>query len=115
MKYIHHYESPLGVMTMTSDGESLIGLWFGDSRENQYEEKMLPIFEETVKWLDIYFCGEIPDFMPDRFEPGTMNLPGIFGLHAALEWISEIGMENIHNKEKKLTKTPFYVSIYNTM
>ncbi len=46
---------------------------------------------------------EIPDFMPDRFEPGTMNLPGIFGLHAALNWISETGIEAIHNKEKMLT------------
>lgn len=46
---------------------------------------------------------DIPDFMPDRFEPGTMNLPGIFGLHAALNWITETGMENIHYKEKRLT------------
>ncbi len=46
---------------------------------------------------------EIPEFMPDRFEPGTMNLPGIFGLHAALNWLKEIGIENIHNKEKMLT------------
>jgi cysteine desulfurase family protein len=47
---------------------------------------------------------EIPEFMPDRFEPGTMNLPGIFGLHAALEWLAETGMENIHYKEKTLTE-----------
>ena len=47
---------------------------------------------------------EIPDFMPDRFEPGTMNLPGIFGLHAALEWLNDTGIENIHNREKKLTE-----------
>ena len=47
---------------------------------------------------------EIPDFMPDRFEPGTMNLPGIFGLHAALEWLNDTGIKNIHNKEKKLTE-----------
>ena len=47
---------------------------------------------------------KIPKFMPDRFEPGTMNLPGIFGLHAALEWLAETGMENIHYKEKTLTE-----------
>ena len=28
MEYIHHYESPLGAITMASDGEALIGLWF---------------------------------------------------------------------------------------
>lgn len=47
---------------------------------------------------------EIPEFMPDRFEPGTMNLPAIFGLHAALEWLSENGRENIHKREIKLTE-----------
>lgn len=46
---------------------------------------------------------EIPAFMPDRFEPGTMNLPGIFGLNAALEWIKETGIDKIHQKEMKLT------------
>ena len=45
---------------------------------------------------------EIPEFMPDRFEPGTMNLPGILGLHAALKWILETGIESIHNKEMRL-------------
>ena len=47
---------------------------------------------------------EIPEFMPDRFEPGTMNLPGIFGLHAALNWLLGTGMENIHYKERTLTE-----------
>lgn len=47
---------------------------------------------------------EIPDFMPDRFEPGTMNLPGIFGLHAALNWLLENGTGHIHNKEMMLTE-----------
>ena len=46
---------------------------------------------------------EIPEFMPDRFEPGTLNLPGIFGLHASLKWILETGIECIHNKEMMLT------------
>ena len=47
---------------------------------------------------------EIPEFMPDRFEPGTMNLPGIFGLNSALGWINEGGIENIYNKERILTR-----------
>ena len=47
---------------------------------------------------------EIPEFMPDRFEPGTMNLPGIFGLNSALRWINEVGIENIYNKERILTR-----------
>lgn len=47
---------------------------------------------------------EIPEFMPDRFEPGTMNLPGIFGLNSALSWIDKVGIENIYNKERILTR-----------
>ena len=47
---------------------------------------------------------EIPEFMPDRFEPGTMNLPGIFGLNSALSWIDKVGIENIYNKERTLTR-----------
>ncbi len=42
---------------------------------------------------------EVPDFMPDRFEPGTMNLPGIAGLHRALTYLEEYGMENIARQE----------------
>lgn len=33
----------------------------------------------------------VPEFMPDRFEAGTPNLPGIFGLHAALNWMLQLG------------------------
>ena len=47
---------------------------------------------------------EIPDFMPDRFEPGTMNLPGIVGLHASLCWIKEKGLDAIAAHELGLTK-----------
>jgi selenocysteine lyase/cysteine desulfurase len=44
----------------------------------------------------------VPDFMPDRFEPGTQNLPGIFGLHAALSYLEEVGIENIYRHEMAL-------------
>lgn len=47
---------------------------------------------------------EIPAFMPDRFEPGTMNLPGILGLYAALHWIEDTGMDNIRAHELALTE-----------
>lgn len=47
---------------------------------------------------------EIPSFMPDRYEAGTLNLPGIAGLHTSLLWINQIGLENIWEKEKKLTE-----------
>lgn len=52
--------------------------------------------ENMIKQIEPLLAGgtgslshteHIPGFMPDRFEAGTMNLPGIMGLHASLEWI----------------------------
>lgn len=65
-------------------------------------DKIMPLLSGGTG--SISHTEEIPDFMPDRFEPGTMNLPGIFGLHAALNWLMEIGTETIHEKEKALTE-----------
>ena len=70
MEYIHHYKSPLGGITMASDGKALTGLWFDGQKyfavtlSKEHEEKMLPVFEETDRWLDIYFQGKEPDFLP---------------------------------------------------
>ena len=46
---------------------------------------------------------ELPDWMPDRFESGTLNLPGIYGWEAALRWIEETGVEKLETHEKALT------------
>lgn len=47
---------------------------------------------------------EIPPFMPDKFECGTINIPGIFGLNEALKYIEKEGIENIREKEIELTR-----------
>ncbi len=44
-----------------------------------------------------------PDILPDRLESGTLNLPGICGLYKGMEFISQIGIENIRNQENELT------------
>lgn len=43
-----------------------------------------------------------PDVMPDKFEAGTMNLPGFAGLDAALGWIEATGLAAIRGREEKL-------------
>ena len=44
---------------------------------------------------------EMPDFLPDRLEAGTLNVPGIAGLHAGLRYIEYRGMKNIHRTEHR--------------
>lgn len=46
----------------------------------------------------------LPPYMPDRFESGTLNIPGIFGLNAALRFILEKGVQAFRAHEEKLTK-----------
>ena len=46
----------------------------------------------------------MPSFMPDRFEAGTMNLPGIMGLHAALCWLKQESIEAVRAHELALTE-----------
>lgn len=71
MVYKWFYKTPNGFddMLINSDGEYLTGLWFVGSRDASKhtidcEEKQLPIFKETSKWLDIYFSGKEPNFKP---------------------------------------------------
>lgn len=44
-----------------------------------------------------------PTYMPDKFESGTPNVPGIFGLNASLNYLLKTGLESIYNKEIDLT------------
>jgi selenocysteine lyase/cysteine desulfurase len=45
-----------------------------------------------------------PDCMPDKFESGTLNLPGIYGLNASIKYIMEKGTADIHKSEMELTE-----------
>lgn len=45
-----------------------------------------------------------PDILPDRFEAGTANVPGIAGLCAGVRYILKTGAENIGRKERELAK-----------
>lgn len=77
MDYTHHYVSPLGGITLASDGEYLTGLWFdgqkyfADTLSVQHDEKDLDVFRRTDNWLDIYFSGKEPDFTPPLRMKGT--------------------------------------------
>ncbi|GHT22398.1 methylated-DNA--protein-cysteine methyltransferase [Bacteroidia bacterium] len=68
MQFTNKYDSPLGGITLASDGESLTGVWFDGQKYFGYtlspktEDKQLPVFEKAKKWLDCYFGGSEPNF-----------------------------------------------------
>ena len=70
MIYTYRYASQLGNITLASDGEALTGLWFDEQKHFPHKlisdsiETELPIFTQTIKWLNTYFGGEVPDFTP---------------------------------------------------
>lgn len=69
-QYIDTYASPLGIITMGSNGRQLTGLWFegqkhfADTLCDRPQHLSLPIFDETRTWLDVYFQGKRPTFTP---------------------------------------------------
>lgn len=66
MQYTYKYQSPLGGITLASDGYSLTGLWFDGQKyfaatlSAGHQERKLTIFEQTKEWLDSYFKGNPP-------------------------------------------------------
>ena len=78
MNYIAHYDSPLGSITLASNGEALIGMWFdgqkhfGSTLEARGASPAeLTVFDDTCRWLDGYFSGVKPNFKPPLSLRGT--------------------------------------------
>ena len=77
MDFTWHCDSPLGGITLASDGTHLVGLWFDGQMyfarglAKEHEEKNLPIFAETERWLAMYFSGKRPGFTPSILLRGT--------------------------------------------
>ncbi len=77
MDYIHPYRSPLGPITMASDGEHLTGLWFdgqahfAESLAKEHQAAKLPVFDLTTQWLDAYFSGKDPGPLPPLAPGGS--------------------------------------------
>ena len=70
MIYTSKYESPLGTITLACDEQALVGLWFngqkyfGSTLPRNAAPGEHPLFGEARRWLDIYFSGRQPDFLP---------------------------------------------------
>ncbi len=70
MVYTAQYISPLGAITIACDDEAIIGLWFNDQCHfaaglpDEAVARTHPLLVEAARWLDIYFAGQEPDFLP---------------------------------------------------
>lgn len=77
MEYLYHTKSPLGDITMASDGVALTGLWIDGQKYDRAtlselaDGEKIPVFQQAEEWLNIYFCGKEPDFMPQLAPKGT--------------------------------------------
>lgn len=69
MQYVSQYDTPLGKVTLASDGAALTGLWFvgqkyyGSTLQQPVSQEV-PLFRQVRHWLALYFAGKEPDFTP---------------------------------------------------
>ena len=77
MTFTQHYDSPLGGILLAADAVGLTGLWFDGQKyfarglSPEREERELPVLLEAKRWLDIYFTGKEPDFLPPLHSIGS--------------------------------------------
>ena len=77
MTFIQHYDSPLGGILLAADEIGLTGLWFDGQKyfardlPTERIDRDTPILSEARHWLDIYFTGKEPDFLPPLHPMGS--------------------------------------------
>lgn len=77
MHYTSIYQSPVGEILLAADEIGVVGIWFKEEKYYAYcldKENILketPVIKELKKWLDIYFQGKEPDFVPPIHMIGT--------------------------------------------
>lgn len=77
MQYTTKYKSPLGKILLAADEIGITGIWFENQKyfawklDSNHEEKEIPVLKEAERWLEIYFSGKEPDFIPPLHIMGT--------------------------------------------
>ena len=77
MTFTQHYDSPLGGMLLAADEIGLTGLWFSGQKyfarglPAERTERSTPVLTEAKRWLDLYFSGREPDFIPPLHPAGS--------------------------------------------
>lgn len=100
MIYKTVYAAPegFGKIVIESDGKYLTGLNFAEA-EVCDRELSLPVFKETLRWLDIYFSGEEPDFTPEyKLEGISLFTREVLGILTAIPYGETVSYGDIAGK-----------------
>ena len=77
MMYTLHYDSPLGGILLAADDVGLTGLWFDGERyfaeglDPDHTAQKTPILQQAERWLEVYFSGREPGFIPPLHPLGS--------------------------------------------
>lgn len=86
MIFTGYYASPLGNVLLAADETGLTGLWFEGQKyfaqglPEERREAETPVLTQTKDWLDIYFSGEKPDFLPPLHPAGSQFQQDVWNL-----------------------------------
>ena len=86
MIYTQHYDSPLGGILLAADESGLTGLWFAGGKRfaeglpAAHIRRETPILAAAKGWLDIYFTGREPDFLPPLHPAGSLFQQAVWAL-----------------------------------
>ena len=86
MTYIQHYDAPLGRILLAADEVGLTGLWFdgakyfADGLPAEHTERETPVLSEARRWLDLYFAGQEPGFLPPLHPAGSTFQQAVWAL-----------------------------------
>lgn len=102
--FTNNCKTPIGDIVMASDGIALVGLWFvgqkyyGSTLSERPERRNLPIFKDTISWLDIYFSGNIPKFVPPLKTSGTTFQEMVWNIIKTIPYSSTMSYGEISKK-----------------
>jgi cysteine desulfurase/selenocysteine lyase len=82
-------------------GPTGIGALYG---KRDLLDSMHPLFGGGDMIRTVEFQDYTPNDLPWKFEAGTPNIEGGIGLGAAIDYLNDIGMENVRNHERRITK-----------
>lgn len=77
MHYTSLYQSPVGEILLAADDIGIVGIWFKNEKyyahclDKENKPKETPVIIESKRWLDIYFQGKEPYFVPPVHMTGT--------------------------------------------